>query len=282
MPSSDSTQSCGYEALAGDGEVRAIAIGRGLVLGVRDPGRRVVVLERRRVRAAQRGEDARDQHGEGVAAGVDDAGFAQDREQVGPAPHGLLPGLERGLEHVGDQRVLARGVRVGLVEARLAHVGQLAGHAVGHLAHDGQDRALGGLAHGVVGAVGGARHRGADQHRVDELARARRELLRRAADQLREDHAGVAARAEQRRAGDGVDDLLAADLVDLPGGGEAVELVEHRAHRERHVVARVAVGDGEDVEVVDLLAACLQFGQRTLDDGPEADEARIGHRGRGA
>ena len=140
-------------------------------------------------------------------------------------------------------------------QPRLGHVRELGGDAVGHLAHDGEDRALGRLAHGVVGAVGRAGHRGADQHGVDELAGAGGELLGGAADQLGEDDAGVAAGAEQRGAGDGVDDLVAADLVDLALPREPVELVEHGAQRERHVVARVAVGDREDVEVVDLLAA---------------------------
>jgi hypothetical protein len=154
-------------------------------------------------------------------------------------------------------------------------VGQLGGDAVGHLAHHGEDRALGRLAHGVVGAVGGAGHGRADQHGVDELAGTRRELLRRPADQLGEDDAGIAARSEQRCAGDGVDDLVAADLVDLALPGEAIELVEHRAQRERHVVARIAVGDREDVEVVDLLAASLQLGEGALDDAAKADEARI-------
>ena len=147
---------------------------------------------------------------------------------------------------------------------------------MGHLAHDGEDRALGRLPDGVVGPVGRAGHRGADQHGVDELAGTRGELLRGAADELREDHAGVAAGAEQRGARHGVDDLVAADLVDPALAGEAVQLVEHGAQRERHVVARVAVGDREDVEVVDLLAAAFQLRQRTLDDAAEADDARIG------
>ena len=117
---------------------------------------------------------------------------------------------------------------------------------MGHLAHDGEDRALGGVADGAVGALGGARHRRADQHRVDQLARARDELLGRAADQLGEDDPGVAAGAEQGRARDRVDDLVAADLVEVTAlGGEPVELLEHRAQGERHVVARVAVGDRE-------------------------------------
>ena len=97
----------------------------------------------------------------------------------------------------------------------------------------------------------------------------------------REDHAGVAARAEQRRAGDGVDDLLAADLVDLALRGEVVELLEHGAQRQRHVVARVAVGDREDVEVVDLLAARFKLRESRLDDEAEAEEARVGHGFRG-
>ena len=91
----------------------------------------------------------------------------------------------------------------------------------------------------------------------------------------------VAARAEQRRAGDGVDDLVAADLVDLALRGEVVELGEHGAQRERHVVAGVAVGDREDVEVVDFLAARLELRKRGLDDEAEAEEARIGHDVRG-
>ena len=73
-----------------------------------------------------------------------------------------------------------------------------------------------------------------------------------------EDDAAVAARAEQRRAGDGVDDLVATDLVDLALGGEIVELGEHGAQGQRHVVPRVAVGDREDVQVVDLLAAAIR------------------------
>ena len=188
--------------------------------------RRRVVVELGRLGAAQRGDDAGEDHGEAEAAGVHDARLAQDRQQVGPAPDRLLAGVERALEHLGDQRVLALGVV--LLEPRLVHVRELGRHAVRHLAHDGEDRALGRLAHGVVGAVGGARHRGADQHGVDQLAGPRGQLLGRAADQLGEDHARVAARAEQRGAGDRVDDLVAADLVERALAGQAVELVERR------------------------------------------------------
>ena len=264
----------GSSPLAGDGEVRAVAVGRGLVLRVRDARRRVVV-ELGRLGAAQRGDHAGEDDGEAVAAGVDDARLAQHRQQVGAALDRLLAGLERALEHLGDQRVLAaRRVAPGSSRGSV-HVRAARWRRGGHLAHDGEDRPLGRLAHGAVGPVGGARHRGADQDRVDELAGAARELLGGAADQLGEDHAAVAAGAEQRRAGDAIDDLVAADLVDRasPCVGEAVELVEHGAQRQRHVVARVAVGDREDVEVVDLVAARLELRERTLDDGAEADEA---------
>ena len=44
---------------------------------------------------------------------------------------------------------------------------------------------------------------------------------------------------------------------------------------EHHVVAGVAVGDREDVEVVDLLAAGLERGQAGLDQRAEADDAGI-------
>ena len=240
-----------------------------------DAGRRVMV-ELRRLGAAQRGDDAGEDDGEAEAARVDDAGLAQHGQEVRPAPDGLLPGVERALEHLGDQRVLALGARRG-AEPRLGHVGELGGDAVGHLAHDGEDRALGRLADGVVGAVGGAGHRRADQHGVDELAGPRGELLGGAADELGEDDAASCrGRRAARRGRRSRRSRRGRSRRSRPAPDEAVELVEHGAQRQRHVVARVAVGDREDVEVVDLLAAAFQLRQRTLDDGAEADEARIG------
>ena len=240
--------------------------------------RRRVVLDRRRRVAAQRRDDAREHDHEPVAAGVDHARVAQDRQQVGAALDRLLPRVDRALEQLGQQRVLLVGDRVER-QPRLRHVRELGGDPVRHLAHHGEDRALGGAADRAVGAVGGARHRRADQHRVDELAGARDQLLGGAADQLREDDPGVAARAQQRGAGDRLDDLLAADLVERARRtrAEPVELVEHGAQRERHVVPGVAVGDREDVEVVDLLAASFELAEGALDDGAEAEKAGIRH-----
>ncbi len=219
-----------------------------------------VALERRRLAAAQRADDPGEQHRQRVAAGVDHAGLAQHRQQVGAALDRLLAGLQRLLDHLGDHRVLLLGGR-RRDPGGVRHVGELGGHPDGHLAHHGEDRALGRIAHRAVGLVGGAGQRGADQHRIDQLARTAGQLLGRAADQLGEDHAGVAARAEQRRAGDRGDDLVATDVVDralLGGAGEAIELLQHGPQRQHHVVAGVAVGDGEHVQVVDLLPARLE------------------------
>ena len=246
------------------------------MLGVGD-ARRGMMLERRRGGAAQGRDHAGEDHRQPVAAGVDDPRVAQHRQQVRPALDGLLTRVERALEQLGEQRVLLVG-EAPVGQPRLRHVGELGGDPVGHLAHHGEDRALRRRAHGAVGAIGRARHRRPDQHRVDQLARARDQLLGGAADELGEDHAGVAAGAEQRRAGDRVDDLLAADLVERSLVlGEPVELVEHRAQGQRHVVAGVAVGDGEHVEVVDLLSPCLELAESALDDGAEAEKAGIGH-----
>ena len=131
----------------------------------------------------------------------------------------------------------------------------------------------------AVRAVGGARHGGGDQDRVHELARAGDELLRGAADELAQDDAAVSARAEQRRASDGVDDLVATDLVDLALGGEIVEFGENGTKGQRHVVSRIAIGDREDVQVVDLMPPRFEVRERSLDDEAETEEARIGHDG---
>jgi hypothetical protein len=64
-------------------------------------------------------------------------------------------------------------------------------------------------------------------------------------------------------------------------GGEIVELGEHGTEGQRHVVARIAVGDREDVQVVDLMPPRFEVRERSLDDEAETEEARIGHGVRG-
>jgi hypothetical protein len=268
-------KAAGVEALSGDREVRAEAEARRLVLGPVEGGGRVVMLELGRRVAAERGEAAGHHHGEPVCARIDHSGLTQDRQLLGASVDGLLGRLECVLEHLGEQLVLLRGGGVR-TEARAVHVSQVVSHPAGHRAHRGQHRALGGVAHGRVGGVGRARERGGHQDRVDQLARAGGQLLRSAPHDLRQDHAAVAARAEQRRAGDGADDLVSPDRVDGLSV-HRVERLQHRLERERHVVPRVAVGNGEDVQVVHLLAAGFQLRERSGDDPPEADQALVGH-----
>ena len=155
-------------------------------------------------------------------------------------------------------------------------MGELARHRVGHLAEDRQHRPLGGLADRGVGGVGGAGEGRRHQNRVDQLTGAAGELLGGAADDLAEDHAGVPPGPHQRSPRERLDELGAPDLVDLLAV-EPVQLLHHRPHRHRHVVAGIAVGDGEDVEVVDLFAALLEIGVSRGHDPTEAHDAGIGH-----
>jgi len=43
------------------------------------------------------------------------------------------------------------------------------------------------------------------------------------------------------------------DVFHRGGGGQHLHLADHGAERERHVRARVTIGDGKDVELVDFL-----------------------------
>jgi hypothetical protein len=270
-------EAAGIHVLPDDGEVRAVAEARRLVLRAVQRGRRVLVLELGCGVAPECGQAAGDDHREPVGTGVDDARLAQHGELLWPALDRLLAGLEGVLEHLRQQLVLLGRACVG-PQPRGVHVGEVVGHTAGHRAHGREHRALRWVAHGRVGGVRGAGEGGGHEYRVDELARSRDQLLRSAAHDLREDHAAVPARAEQRGARHGAHDLVAADVVDrLPV--HRAELLGHGLQRERHVVAGVTVGDREHVEVVDLLAARLQLREGGGDDAPEADEALVRHVG---
>jgi hypothetical protein len=160
---------------------------------------------------------------------------------------------------------------------------KLGGHAMGHLPDHGEDRPLGRLAHRPVGLIGGAGQRRADQDRIDQLAGPAGEFLRGAPDQLGEDHSGIAAGPQQGGSRDRGHDLVPADLVDraaLGGARETVEFLHDGSQREHHVVARVAVGHREHVQVIDLLPTRLERRQTGLDHAANADYARVRHRRR--
>ena len=137
------------------------------------------------------------------------------------------------------------------------HMGEVGRDRVRHLPDHGEHCALGRITHRLIRRVGRPRECGRDEHRVHELARSARELLGGAANDLAQDHAGVSPGAHQRRADYGVTELVAVGGDRLPV--QAVELLHHRLHGQRHVVARVAIGDREDVQVVHLLAAGGEF-----------------------
>ena len=238
-----------------------------------------VVLERWRLAAAQRPDDPCEEDRQPVPAGVDDACLAQHRKQLGAAPDRLLTGCQRVLDQLGEHLVLLRIGCVG-AEPGVVHVREIGCDARGHLANHREDRALGRVSDRAVGLVGRPRQRRADQNRVDELSGPACKLFRGAADQLRQDHPGVAARAEQCGTGDRADDLGPADVVDravVGGARKAVELLQDGSQRQHHVVAGIAVGDREHIEVVDLLAPCFERGQARLEDDPETNDAGIGH-----
>ncbi len=188
--------------------------------------------------------------------------------------------MDGALERRRDRLVLLGRLGARREPRVLFAVGHVGGDPVGHLAGDRQDRPLGRLPHRGVGPVGRIGQRRTDQRRIDQLTGPGDELLGGAADQLGEDHPGVPPRPQQGRSGDRLDDLLAAYLIDravLAAAQEAVELVQHGAQRQRHVVTRVAVGNREHVEVVDLLSARFQVNQRARDSRPKADQIRIRH-----
>ena len=208
--------------------------------------------------SAQRGEDARDQQRDPVAAGVHDAharaARAAARGRARPTPARPSSACSSDL---GEHCVLLLVGRVG-AEARLAHVRELGRDAVRHLAHDRDHRALGGIAHGASrrrrrrGRARATRAPGRPARRAGSRA------LRPAPRTTWERITPLLPRAPSSAArATVVDDLVAADIVeDLPL--QAVELVDHGAQRLHHVVAGVAVRDREHVEVVDLLAARLE------------------------
>ena len=130
----------------------------------------------------------------------------------------------------------------------------------GRLADDGQDRALDRLGDRAVRGPAPSRERMGEVEAVEPPLPA--EAVGHPAEDLARDDARVAPGAHQRaeadRGGDAVGRLA----------GHALGLVERRTDRRQHVRARVAVGDREDVEGVDLVDVGLEVG----DGGPEGLE----------
>ena len=268
------------QALAQNDEVDAVAVlGLGVV-DVREASGRVVLdLGQRHGLAGERRERAADDHDQPERPRVDDACLGEDLELLGRVAKRLFAGEEGGGEHLGQECVLLVGRGFGF-EVVGVPVGAALPDRLGHRARDGQHRALGRLTDRCPRGVGRVRERGLDHLGVDQPPRGRRELLGGATDDLAQDHAGVAPSAHQRRSRDGADDLGALGIAVDRCLLEAVELVDHVAQGQRHVVARVAVRDWEHVQVVDLLAPLLEVRIGDGDDRTKALNGGISHRGR--
>ncbi len=220
-----------------------------------DGGSQLGIAERRRRRlAADAGEQAAEKLDEPGAPRVDDAGLAQSRQQLGRASERPLALCEGGLE--GALRT-AVSRRIG---------------AASHLPDDRQHRSLDGHRDRRVGRIAGRGECPSDRGPVE--ATVARELDGGAPHDLRQDDPGVAASPHQRGAGRGL------GLPCRVGGAERRERSGQGLHGPRHVRPRVAIGDGEDVQVVDPAPGRLEGRAGGLDRGEHGGLALCGtHRG---
>ncbi len=182
---------------------------------------------------------------EPLAAGVDHPGLAEDRQQGRRPGHRPVGRVDRGGEDGLDVGV-ALGGRDG---------------GVGRFADDGEDRPLDRLAHRLVGPLG-AGPQGEGEVEAREAA-LRPEPVGHPAEDLAGDDPGVAAGAVEGSPLDG--------RGDGEGGlaGHRLGLLEGPLDGRQHVRPGVTVGDGKDVEGVDLLDVRLEVGDRTAERGEE-------------
>ena len=177
------------------------------------------------------GDEVLEEDGKAKGAGVNHTVLLQNGQQIGRAGNGLI-----GLDDDGVERILGREFFL------LALVGL--GRDV---AQDREDRALDGLTNGLEGNLDGTTEGKRDIGGRNGLV-GRDKALGHATQDLRSDDAGVTAGAHEGAMGDGAGDGLHVSV-----GGKSRKLLGHRGERERHVGAGIAIGYGEDVELVDLL-----------------------------
>ncbi len=179
-----------------------------------------------------------------LAAGVDDPRLAQDRQQVGRLGDRPLGRQDRSPEDRLDVRVVP-----GRLESR-----------VGGLPNHGQDRALDRVADRRVGQLRSAGE-GLGKIGTAHLALALEGLGQTATD-LRGDHARVAPGSHQGPQAERGRDLFGRAVHDELG------FLEGDPDGGQHVRAGIAVGHGEDVELVDLVDVAFEVG----DGCPEGEQ----------
>ena len=166
----------------------------------------------------------KDDH-DALTAGIHDTGFFQDGQQVGGVLQSLLTRSEDDVPQLGHILLAAGG-------------SFLRSHA-GH----GQDGALGGLHDGLVSALDALLERRDDVGGVGLFLAL--QSLGEAAEQQAGDDAGVAAGAAQHGGGGGLCGLAHGAAV-----VHGLQLTDGCADGHAHVGAGVAIGDGEDVQLV--------------------------------
>src|SRR5215208_7330748 len=174
------------------------------------------------------GVDAVENHGNTQPPGIDDAGLAQDSEQIGGAAHRIVGRLPRHPDY-------GRQVSVRSFDG-------LAG-SQGRILDYGEHRALDRFANRGVGSLPCAFEPGCEGPGVQGSPVG--QYLACAPDHLREYDPGVSPRAHQRGPGTGPTRLLEASV------GLARGFVQRGFQGEQHVRARVPVRHGIDVEIVD-------------------------------
>ena len=224
-----------------DEELGAVAVRRSLPvvdlldldLGSGAAGEREFVAERP-LPARERRSERVEEDGQAEASRIHHAVLLQHGQQVGRA-------LDRGvgLLHHGGKRLFRREL---LLARALGRRGAVAQH--------GEDGALHRLAHGLERHLDGRGERRVDAGGVKLLADA---ALAQAAQNLRGDDTGVAARAHERPGRDRL-----ANFSPLGPDGQLGQVLDDRLQRQRHVRARVAIGNREDVEAVDLVFSLAQ------------------------
>ena len=156
-------------------------------------------------------------------------------------------------------------------------MGELSGNGVGDLTEDREHRPLDRVPHRLVSRIGRLGEGRGDEGGIDRLARAGSELFRSTPDDLAEDHSGIPSGAEQGRPGQRRDEFGPTDLVERASVVEVLQLLGQGPHGHRHVVAGVAVGYGEDIEVVDLLPSRIERAIGRRHDALEALDAGVTH-----
>ena len=168
---------------------------------------------------------------EALRAGIHHAGLLQQR-------HLLRRMRQRALRRCERAGETAAGVVLQLDRRFLHRVGKAVDHA--------EDRAFHRMRQRAAGAVGAVAHRRGQGCGVQRRLCAG--VLGHAMQKLGEDRPGIAARA--------VDRIVADPLQQLTDMAAAAAqcAVEHAAKGEGEVVARIAVGDREDVDFVQTVA----------------------------